>query len=140
VPAGAIPKDGPSAGITMCLAMTSALTRRPISREVCMTGEITLRGRVLPVGGLREKILAAHRQGIRKFILPKKNQKDLEDIPKDVLREMRFFWVEDMDGVVAIALLKRRAAHQRERLGVRGHKRVVAPAAAKARQPLAPSS
>ncbi|HEX6513470.1 MAG TPA: endopeptidase La [Chloroflexota bacterium] len=105
VPAGAIPKDGPSAGITMCLAMTSALTRRPISREVCMTGEITLRGRVLPVGGLREKILAAHRQGIRKFILPKKNHKDLVEIPKDVLREMTFIWVDEMDEVVAAALL-----------------------------------
>ena len=70
-----------------------------------MTGEITLRGRVLPVGGLREKILAAHRQGIRKFILPKKNKKDLTDIPKDVLRQMNFLWVEEMDEVVAAALL-----------------------------------
>ncbi|MBV9120560.1 MAG: endopeptidase La [Chloroflexi bacterium] len=105
VPAGAIPKDGPSAGITMCLAMISALTRRPVSREVCMTGEITLRGRVFPVGGLREKILAAHRQGIRKFILPKKNQRDLVDIPKGVLRQMNFVWVEEMDEVIAAALL-----------------------------------
>jgi len=105
IPAGAIPKDGPSAGITMCLAMTSALTQRAVSREVCMTGEITLRGRVLPVGGLREKILAAHRQGIRKFVLPKKNKKDLTEIPKDVLRQMTFLWVEEMDEVVALALL-----------------------------------
>ncbi|MDE3077323.1 MAG: endopeptidase La, partial [Chloroflexota bacterium] len=105
IPAGAIPKDGPSAGITMCLATISALTRRPISREVCMTGEITLRGRVLPVGGLKEKVLAAHRQGIRKFILPKKNEKDLIEIPRDVFRAMNFIFVEHMDRVVECALL-----------------------------------
>jgi ATP-dependent Lon protease len=130
VPAGAIPKDGPSAGITMCLAMTSALTRRPISREVCMTGEITLRGRVLPVGGLREKILAAHRQGIRKFILPKKNQKDLTDIPKDVLRQMHFIWVEHMDSVVEAALLPA-PPRRRQTTAVRRQPAAQAAAAAK---------
>ncbi len=116
VPAGAIPKDGPSAGITMCLAMISALTRRPVSREVCMTGEITLRGRVLPVGGLREKILAAHRQGIRKFILPKKNRKDLVDIPRDVMRQMTMIWVEHMDQVVDAALLAGATVRPRRRV------------------------
>jgi len=133
VPAGAIPKDGPSAGITMCLAMTSALTRRPVSREVCMTGEITLRGRVLPVGGLREKVLAAHRQGIRKFILPKKNQKDLVDIPKDVLREMKFTWVEEMDQVLNAALLTAPAARARRsrESGVRSRGTSRVPAAAR---------
>jgi ATP-dependent Lon protease len=129
VPAGAIPKDGPSAGITMCLAMTSALTRRSISREVCMTGEITLRGRVLPVGGLREKILAAHRQGIRKFILPKKNQKDLAEIPDDVLREMTFIWVETMDEVVQAALLGTMPAGRKRPTPVRRTTRAAAAAA-----------
>lgn len=136
VPAGAIPKDGPSAGITMCLAMTSALTRRPVSREVCMTGEITLRGRVLPVGGLREKILAAHRQGIRKFILPKKNQKDLAEIPKDVLKEMSFIWVEEMDSVLKHALLAPPKAQRSPRIA---RDRQPAPAAAAARARLHPS-
>ncbi|HLG71541.1 MAG TPA: endopeptidase La [Chloroflexota bacterium] len=135
VPAGAIPKDGPSAGITMCLAMTSALTRRPVSREVCMTGEITLRGRVLPVGGLREKILAAHRQGIRKFILPKKNQKDLTDIPKDVLREMSFIWVEEMDSVLSSALLAGPAGKPRRQPAAAKRQRPAA-AAARSVQPL----
>jgi ATP-dependent Lon protease len=136
IPAGAIPKDGPSAGITMCLAMTSALTRRSISREVCMTGEITLRGRVLPVGGLREKILAAHRQGIRKFILPKKNQKDLTEIPDDVLREMSFIWVEDMDQVVAQALLPAVPARPNAKpAAVKRARPAVVPAAAAKRSP-----
>jgi ATP-dependent Lon protease len=104
VPAGAIPKDGPSAGITMATALISALTRRPARREVAMTGEITLRGRVLPVGGLREKVLAAHRAGIKTFLLPRKNLKDLADVPADVKRQVRFVPVEHMDEVVPVAL------------------------------------
>jgi ATP-dependent Lon protease len=104
VPAGAVPKEGPSAGITIATAMISALTRRPISRRVAMTGEITLRGRVLPVGGLKEKILAAHRAGIKTFVLPKRNEKDLGDVPPAVLRELRFVFAGDMSDVLRVAL------------------------------------
>ncbi|MDO8671382.1 MAG: endopeptidase La [Dehalococcoidia bacterium] len=105
VPAGAIPKDGPSAGITMATALISALTKRPIHRDVAMTGEITLRGHVLPVGGLKEKILAAHRAGIKTFVLPKKCVKDLAEVPADVKRELTFVPVELMDEVLVVALL-----------------------------------
>jgi ATP-dependent Lon protease len=106
LPAGAIPKDGPSAGITMATAIVSALVRRPIRRDVAMTGEITLRGRVLPIGGLREKALAAHRAGIKTFVIPRKNLKDLVEIPDRVLREMTFMPVDHMDEVLAIALIQ----------------------------------
>jgi ATP-dependent Lon protease len=105
VPEGAIPKDGPSAGITMAMALISALEEVPVRRDVCMTGEITLRGRVLPVGGLKEKALAAHRAGIRKVILPTKNRKDLIDIPKHVRRKLDFIFVERMEEVLDAALL-----------------------------------
>ena len=104
VPAGAVPKEGPSAGITIATAMISAFTRRPISRHVAMTGEITLRGRVLPVGGLKEKILAAHRAGIKTFVLPKRNEKDLLDVPPAVLNELRFVFAGDMAEVLRVAL------------------------------------
>ena len=107
VPAGAVPKEGPSAGITIATAMISALTRRPISRQVAMTGEITLRGRVLPVGGLKEKILAAHRAGIKTFVLPKRNEKDLSDVPAAVLRELHFVFAGDMADVLRAALDER---------------------------------
>ena len=105
VPAGAVPKDGPSAGITMATALASAVTGRPVRRDVAMTGEITLRGRVLPVGGLKEKILAAHRAGIKTVILPKENEKDLQEIPANVRRELRLVLVAHMDEVLAEALL-----------------------------------
>jgi ATP-dependent Lon protease len=104
VPAGAIPKDGPSAGITMATAMISAFTGRPVHREVAMTGEITLRGRVLPVGGLKEKILAAHRAGIKTFILPDRNRKDVTEVPKNVQRALQFVYVDRMEKVLEVAL------------------------------------
>jgi ATP-dependent Lon protease len=105
LPEGAIPKDGPSAGIAMCAAIVSALTKRPVSRHVAMTGEITLRGRVLPIGGLKEKILAAHRGGVRKVIIPKQNEKDLHDIPVGILKQIEIAAVEHMDDVLSHALV-----------------------------------
>ncbi|MGA7733698.1 MAG: endopeptidase La [Chloroflexia bacterium] len=104
VPAGAIPKDGPSAGVTLATALISALTGREVRRDVAMTGEITLRGKVLPIGGLKEKVLAAHRAGIAIFVLPRKNEKDLDEIPGKVRRGLRMTPVDDLDAVLAIAL------------------------------------
>ncbi|MDQ3703964.1 MAG: endopeptidase La [Chloroflexota bacterium] len=104
VPAGAVPKDGPSAGVTMATALVSALTGRKVRRDVAMTGEITLRGKVLPIGGLKEKMLAAHRAGISTFVLPGKNKKDLADIPGKVLRQIQVVPVEDLDKVLDVAL------------------------------------
>lgn len=106
VPEGAIPKDGPSAGITMACALASALSGRKVRREVAMTGEITLRGRVLPVGGIKEKVMAAHRAGCKIIILPFENKKDLEDIAANIKKELEFFLVEHMDEVLNIALEK----------------------------------
>jgi ATP-dependent Lon protease len=108
VPAGAIPKDGPSAGITMATAIISALSRRPVSHLVGMTGEITLRGRVLPIGGVRDKVLAAHRAGLKTIILPRDNERDLAEVPEGVRSEIRFVPVEHMDEVLAEALLPER--------------------------------
>ena len=105
LPEGAQPKDGPSAGITMATALISALTGRLVRHDVAMTGEITLRGRVLPIGGLKEKTLAAHRNGIRRIVAPAENRRDLALIPKNVAKEMEFFWVENMDEVIAQVLL-----------------------------------
>lgn len=105
LPEGAIPKDGPSAGITLATALISALTQRKVRRDVAMTGEITLRGRVLPVGGVREKILTAHRAGVKKVLLPKRNEKDLTEIPKRTLRGLEIVLVSDMDTVLSHALV-----------------------------------
>jgi ATP-dependent Lon protease len=104
VPAGAIPKDGPSAGVTMATALVSTLSRRPARHDVAMTGEVTLRGRVLPIGGVKEKVLGAVRAGIRTIIVPKDNEPDLDDLPKDVRETLTVHLVEDLGEVLTIAL------------------------------------
>jgi ATP-dependent Lon protease len=104
VPAGAIPKDGPSAGITMVTALASLLSGRPVRHTVGMTGEVTLQGRVLPIGGLKQKVLAAHAAGLTDVILPERNEPDLDDVPKDVRDTMRFHPVRTVDEVLALAL------------------------------------
>jgi ATP-dependent Lon protease len=104
VPEGAIPKDGPSAGITIATAIASALSKIPVRRDICMTGEITLRGKVLPIGGLKEKLLAAHRAGIMEAVLPAENEKDLAEVPENLRKEMKLHFVDSMDEVLQIAL------------------------------------
>ncbi|MBC7186713.1 MAG: endopeptidase La [Calditrichaeota bacterium] len=106
VPQGAIPKDGPSAGVTIATSLVSLLTDRPIRSDIAMTGEITLRGKVLPVGGIKEKVLAARRAGIRHIILPRKNEKDLAEIPEELRKEITFYFVDNMDQVLELALRK----------------------------------
>jgi ATP-dependent Lon protease len=105
IPEGAIPKDGPSAGISMCTSLVSALAKCPVHRDIAMTGEITLRGRVLPIGGLKEKIIAAHRGGIKKVLIPKENAKDLKDVPKSISKQIEIALVEHMDEVLSHALI-----------------------------------
>jgi ATP-dependent Lon protease len=104
IPAGAIPKDGPSAGVTMFTALASMLTAKSVRNDVAMTGEITLRGNVLPVGGIKEKILAAHRAGIKRIIMPDRNQKDMVDVPDQAKNEMEFFFIKKMDEILPLAL------------------------------------
>jgi ATP-dependent Lon protease len=105
VPGGAVPKDGPSAGITMATALASAATGRLVREDVAMTGEITLRGRVLPIGGIKEKALGAHRAGIRTIILPRRNEPELEELPREVFEELSFVPVDTLDEVLTAALL-----------------------------------
>jgi ATP-dependent Lon protease len=116
VPAGAIPKDGPSAGVTIATALVSAMTGRLVRRDVSMTGEITLRGRVLPIGGVKEKVLGAHRAGIRHVVLPRKNQADLEDVPAEVRAELQFHFADTLSDVLAVALV--RPSEQKAELGL----------------------
>jgi ATP-dependent Lon protease len=104
VPSGAQPKDGPSAGVTMATALVSLISKRPVRSDIGMTGEITLRGQVLPVGGIKEKVLAAHRSGLKTVVLPKRNKADLEELPKEVLEEMQFKFVDVVDQVIKVAL------------------------------------
>ena len=115
VPAGAIPKDGPSAGVTMATALVSALTRRPIRKEVAMTGEITLRGKVLPVGSIRDKVLAAHRAGSKHIVMPRDNENDLLEVPEEIRRDLEFLLVEHVDEVLNAALHPEKA-QERPRL------------------------
>jgi ATP-dependent Lon protease len=114
VPAGAIPKDGPSAGITMATAMVSAFTGIPVRKDVAMTGEITLRGRVLPIGGLKSKILAAHLSGAKTVIIPRKNEKDLRDIPEEIRKSMKLILVDSMEQVLEAALRRKPKALETE--------------------------
>ncbi|HET9011984.1 MAG TPA: endopeptidase La, partial [Gemmatimonadaceae bacterium] len=106
LPAGAIPKDGPSAGITLTLAIASALSQRPVRRDVAMTGEVTLRGKVLEIGGVKEKVLAAYRAGLRQLIMPDSNEKDLRDVPDEVKKQVAFTFVKTMDEVLRLALME----------------------------------
>jgi ATP-dependent Lon protease len=104
IPAGATPKDGPSAGVTMATALVSLLTGRVVKPDVGMTGEITLRGQVMPVGGIKEKVLAAHRAGLKAVILPKENEPDLDKVPDEVKKVVRFIYVETVEDVLKFAL------------------------------------
>ena len=109
IPEGATPKDGPSAGVTMCTSMISALTETPVRKDLAMTGEITLRGKVLPVGGIKEKVIAAHRAGVKKVLLPKENMKDIDELPQNVRKDLEFRSIEIIDEVLEEALVKENA-------------------------------
>jgi ATP-dependent Lon protease len=104
VPAGAIPKDGPSAGVAMVTSLVSEMSGRPVRSDLAMTGEITLRGRVLPIGGVKEKVLGAHRAGIKTILLPKDNEADIEDVPEEARKDLIFHAVESLDEVLELAL------------------------------------
>jgi ATP-dependent Lon protease len=119
LPAGAVPKDGPSAGVTMAAALVSLLTERPVRSDVGMTGEITLRGQVLPVGGIKEKVLAAHRSGLRTVILPKRNEKDLDEIPWEIREEMAFVLADRVDQALEAALIDGGSPYSQEVAGER---------------------
>jgi ATP-dependent Lon protease len=123
VPAGAIPKDGPSAGVTIAASLASLLSGRAVRSDVAMTGEITLRGKVLPVGGIKEKVLAARRAGIKAVILPRRNERDLDDIPEEARKEMEFFFVDTVDEALNHAL--RRSTEQRLQSEAAGAERTV---------------
>ena len=110
MPAGAIPKDGPSAGVAMFMALTSLMTERTIRSDTAMTGEISLRGLVLPVGGIKEKVVAAHSAGIKRVMLPARNRRDYDDIPETARREIEFIWLERVEEAVAAALEPRTPA------------------------------
>jgi ATP-dependent Lon protease len=138
VPAGAIPKDGPSAGVTMAVAMVSSLTGIPVRKDVAMTGEITLRGRVLPVGGLKSKILAAHLSGARVVILPKKNEKDLRDVPEEVRKQIRLVLVENMEQVLAAALRRKPRPLKPDPAAVKSKGEPAGSGSTQAKQPLFP--
>ena len=115
--AGAIPKDGPSAGVTMTTAMVSAAASRQVRRDLAMTGEVTLRGRVLPIGGVKDKLLAAHRAGLKTFILPAKNMRDLHEVDQEILDAIKVIPVESMNEVLDAALMEAEAPRRRERRG-----------------------
>ncbi len=127
VPEGAVPKDGPSAGTAITAAIVSALTKIPVKRKVGMTGEVTLRGRVLEIGGVKEKVIAAHRAGLKTILLPKENKKDLEDVPKEVLKDLQFEFVTHMDEVLDIALVKPLTREISESISSRSHAILHAP-------------
>ncbi|MBQ6685733.1 MAG: endopeptidase La, partial [Firmicutes bacterium] len=116
IPEGATPKDGPSAGVTMCTSVISALTSTPVHKDVSMTGEITLRGKVLPVGGIREKVLAAHRAGIKKILLPKENESDIDEIPENVRKQLTFVLLETVDDALREALVRPEKSTGKQRL------------------------
>src|SRR5437660_731833 len=134
VPAGAQPKEGPSAGITVLIAMASILTGRPVRDDVAMTGEITLRGRVLPIGGIKEKVLGAHRAGLRRILMPNRNEADLDDIPADLRKEMKFVMVESIDQVLREALAPRGPVASANGNGLRPSPAVRAAGSSRARQ------